>query len=74
MNENPEMFLGKLFTNLNMLKTFEKKVRMTIYQGDFREVADYEQPCMGQESTQLSGQLSLGWATHRKFFMQCTIG
>lgn len=42
---------------LNMLKTFEKKVRVvTIYQGDFRETADYEQPCMGQESTQLSGQ------------------
>ena len=59
---------------LNMLKTFEKKVRVvTIYQGDFRETADYEQPCMGQESTQLSGQLSLGWATHRKFLMQCTI-
>ena len=43
-----------------MLKTFEKKVRVTIYQGDFREVVDYEQPCMGQESIQLSGQLSLG--------------
>ena len=50
------MSLEKLFTNLNMLKTFGKKVRKTIYQGDFREIADYEQPCMGQESTQLSGQ------------------
>lgn len=39
-----------------MLKTFGKKVRKAIYQGDFRDVADYEQPCMGQESTQLSGQ------------------